>query len=96
MTTNSLQLRLEKCAFCGEHFYSKRSDRKTCSNKCRQRMHRWRIRLVSYERETQERIFEIAKYAQYADSKPLAAQVMLRLRDELDAAIKINKIARVG
>lgn len=90
------QLRLETCVFCGEHFSSKRNDRKTCSGRCRTRLARWRKRLDLHEKKASLELAEIASYLRYPDSVPSAVAALRTLKQEIDDLYKQAGIVKVA
>lgn len=96
MTVLSGQLTVFRCAFCGEHMLQGRSDKKTCSAKCRNRLFRWRKRLDIHMKHIEYELGEIASYLAYPEARPKAAQLMVKIQDSISETFAKNNIKKVG
>jgi len=74
------------CHFCGDTFMSAKRDAKTCSNKCRQSMFRWRKRLPRLEVKATALIDQIEGYLYYEQARPYAVQIMKSIKENIERA----------
>lgn len=68
------------CAFCGHEFLAKNKNRKTCSDKCRKRLSRWRSRLSALHGEVMSRLDEIGIYLNYDGARRPACNSLSIIR----------------
>lgn len=80
------------CAFCGDDFYTARSDAKFCSVKCRQRHARWRVKLARRRARIKVLINDVAEYLEYVDAKPAAAEYLTASIRQIEAHFVVHGV----
>lgn len=83
---------MAECLVCGTHFTAKRSDAKTCSNKCRAKLRRERIRQQKKAQGMTMTLSEFAYLERIGQDYPEAKNHLVKLfslhgRDALTMAI---------
>lgn len=81
-----------RCVFCGKIFWSERSAAMYCSGSCKQKMYRWRIKLVKQHEKARDCINEIVSYLKYDKSTPAATQKLLELKSQILEALLEHKV----
>lgn len=89
---NPSRLSRHTCAFCGGEFWSHRSDAKTCSNTCRQRMKRWRKRLERETSEISRKVHSVCQYLDFPESKDDAILYLQGVKKTIDYELQQRKI----
>lgn len=72
-----------RCLFCGQLFWSERSTAEYHSSSCKQKMYRWRKKLVSQTEKVLRGIREISSYLTYDKSTPAAVAALNQIRAEI-------------
>ncbi len=83
------------CAFCGDTFYSVRSDAKFCGPKHRQAHARWRGKLARLRERVKRCVNEMADYLDYDTAKPAAAQHLKNVVRQVEAEMVMHGIMEV-
>jgi len=80
------------CQWCGHAFTAKRLSAKTCSDKCRKRLSRWRHFLTRDYADALKCVDGIASYLKYADFCPIASKGLLQLKAHIDRVLYDAKV----
>ena len=78
------QLTIYRCAFCGGFLPKGRTDRRYCSDACKQRAYRWRNRLERYTLEATNNIANVGSYATYPEAQKSAIEALAAIKKSLD------------
>lgn len=83
-----IQTTIFKCSHCGQPIPDGRSDKRYCSNACKQKNYRWRNKALRYASAIRANATSMAAYLDYPEMRDIAEQ-------EISDAIKfIKDIAR--
>ncbi|MBV8281238.1 MAG: hypothetical protein JO347_04140 [Candidatus Eremiobacteraeota bacterium] len=69
-----------------------RDDAKTCSDKCRKAMSRWRQNMPKNSSKAQAMVYEMGNYLKYYASREKAIEDLIQLRHHIDATLKENGV----
>lgn len=81
-----------RCLFCGKLFWSERSTAEYDTASCKQKMYRWRKKLVSQTDKVLRGIREIGSYLTYDKSTPSAVAALNQIRSEVYELLLNNNV----
>lgn len=84
-----------RCLFCGQLFWSGRSDTTYCKASCKQKMYRWRRKLDTETTKALVQIRKIASYLTYDKSTPFAVAALNQIRAEIYETLLKQKVVIV-
>lgn len=84
------------CAFCGDTFWSVRSDAKYHDAKCRQRALRWRKKMEHLRARLKLNINELAQYLLYEQSRSACAHYMAATIRQIEAELVYHGVQEVA
>jgi len=97
MTAEPLDTRhILTCQWCGHAFTAKRITAKTCSDKCRKRISRWRQYLTRDYAAALAAIDHMADYLKYKDFTPIVSKGFLQIKHRIDDLLAENKVKAVS